>query len=72
MRTKVGIENLFRLHILVRNRHVEADSASGGLYAFLSRQVNKGIVTIQERLGEFKLGCRRQDDWHKTNLVHTL
>jgi len=44
-------ENLFSLLVLRRNRHVETNSVSGSLYTFLSRQVNKGVVTIQERLG---------------------
>lgn len=71
-----GIEkqgaNLFGLLALRRNRHVEADSVGGSLYAFLGSQVKKRIVTIQKRLRESRLGYRRQGDWHGTNLMHTL
>lgn len=64
--------NLFALLALRRNRHVEANSVGGSLYAFLGRQVKKRVVTIQERLSGSRLGCRRQDDWHRTDLMHTL
>ena len=42
--------NLFGLLVLMRNRHIKANSVGGSLYTLLSRQVKKRIVTIQERL----------------------
>ena len=39
----------------MRNRHVEANPAGGSLNAFVVRQVNERIVTIQEGLGESRL-----------------
>ena len=47
-------ENLFSFLVLMHNRHVEANSVGGSLYAFLGRQVDKRVVTIhwQEHLSE--------------------
>ena len=64
--------NLFSFLVLMHNRHVEANSVGGSLYAFLGRQVDKRVVTIQECLSESKSGCRREKDWYRTNLIHTL
>jgi hypothetical protein len=54
-------------------RHVQADSTSRGLYTLLSCQVYKGIVAIEERLGECRSEvCVWKDNRNVIHLVHAL